>query len=751
VPSGLRPSMAVMAFLLGCGSALAQSGYQTEPVAAPAPDSAATDKAGEPAVPKPPADAALPPVETIISDTEFNAAIPALGADPDPELTKPLESIEAFERRLAGEQAGANPAQGQAAPAGVPALSDGTVSEQIGDAPVRDAELARPLLPLGEFKVEPVELGAAEAEKGNADVRYAVQINGLDAPDREAEADLAAEFRSLSALRAGHGKAENGAMLSARLTEDTKLIQQILAAAGWYGATVKPRIVRPAGDAPNEALTAVLDVTAGKRYTLSGIAIKAQSTVPPGLIEKNLALNIGEPIVAERVQGAEAQVAVALPQNGYAFAKVGDRDILLDADTGKGEYTLPVDVGPRGLFGGFATEGKLAFGVEHVGILARFKRGELYDSRKVDDLRQALVATGLFATVGVEPVRSGESAGDGTEYVTLKVEQQAGKPRTIGATLGYGSGEGARLEASWTHRNLFPPEGALIVHGIAGTKEQAAGVTFRRSNSGQRDRTLEIGAEALHSTFDAYSAYTGRLSARMSRDSTPLWQKRYTWAAGVQVLGTREQDFDVALGRRDYKTYFIAGLTGQFGVDFSNSLLDPTKGFRVTTLIEPEGSLRGSFTPYVRVRLDASAYYPVSDSFVMAGRLRFGTIQGASRIDLAPSRRFYAGGGGSVRGFAYQKLGPLDPSGDPLGGRSLTEGSAEVRYRFGDYGVVAFVDAGQAYASNIPKFSNLRYGVGLGGRFYTNFGPIRLDVATPLQRRANEGRLNIYVSIGQAF
>ena len=236
----------------------------------------------------------------------------------------------------------------------------------------------------------------------------------------------------------------------------------------------------------------------------------------------------------------------------------------------------------------------------------------------------------------------------------------------------------------------------------------------------------------------------------LRRDSTPIWQKKLTWALGAQVLASREQLYDFDLGARNYKTYFIGGVSGQLGLDFSDSLLNPTKGFRVTTLIEPEGSIKNGFTPYVRARVDASGYYPFG-GFVLAGRVRFGTIQGATLNDLAPSRRFYAGGGGSVRGFAYQKLGPLDPNGDPIGGRSLTEGSIEGRYRFGNYGVVAFLDAGQAYASTTPQFTDLRYGVGIGGRFYTNFGPLRLDVATPLARRKGEGLINVYVSIGQAF
>jgi translocation and assembly module TamA len=545
-------------------------------------------------------------------------------------------------------------------------------------------------------------------------------------------------------------------MVTARLTEDQVLLQRILSAEGWFGARVSTRIERGSGENQTEAeaaraITAVLDVRPGKRYMLGSIKVVAEPTVPDDLIAKNLVLTLGEPIVAERVQGAEAQVAVALPQNGYPFAEVGERDVLLDRDTGKGDYTLPVTVGPRAKFGEIATTGDLAFDAKHVGVLARFKRGELYDSRMVDDLRQAMVATGLFSSVAVEPQRTSQPAGDDTEFVTMMVTQDAGPPRTIAGTAGYGTGQGLRAEASWTHRNLFRPEGALIARGVVGTQEQGAGVTFRRSNAGLRDRTLELTAEALHSDYDAYSAYTGRLAARLYRDSTPIWQKKLTYAVGVELLASGEKDYDYAVGERRRRTFYIGALSGQIGIDHSDDLLNPTKGFRVTALIQPEGSLEGGFTPYVRARLDASGYYPVSDDVVIAGRVRFGTIQGAERNDIAPSRRFYAGGGGSVRGFGYQQLGPMDPNGDPIGGRSVNEAAAEVRYRFGNFGVVGFVDVGQAYASTMPRFGDLRMGAGIGGRFYTNFGPMRLDVATPINRRPGEARISVYVSIGQAF
>jgi translocation and assembly module TamA len=141
----------------------------------------------------------------------------------------------------------------------------------------------------------------------------------------------------------------------------------------------------------------------------------------------------------------------------------------------------------------------------------------------------------------------------------------------------------------------------------------------------------------------------------------------------------------------------------------------------------------------------------VADSIVVATRARLGTTLGINRAELAPSRRFYAGGGGSVRGFGYQQLGPKDPDGRPLGGLSLVEGAAEVRYRFGNYGVVGFVDAGQVYESQTPRLNDMRFGVGIGGRLYTNFGPLRADIAMPVGRRRGESRFAVYVSIGQAF
>ena len=800
MPASKRASILLVPIrrTLRIGSALAcvlgaQAAYgQATPAADPPETSDPALVAGQIDVPAPPASAPLPQVEEIVSDEEFNSTVPDFESGDDAKLAEELESIAEFERRFDAAQAD-DTAEDQTAadqnvqtargPVRLPELADGDAVEAIGDAPIRDAELLTPLSPLESFEVREVEFAEDASDAEIVTVAYGVQVNGLEAADAETDTNMADMFEDLSALDEGNGEAANVAMLAARLTEDSELMLRILKSEGYYDAAVTTRVDR--SEAENgQPLTAVLDVTPGARFTFSAINIEAGPTIPEALIADSFALQVGEPIVAVRVQGAEANVAVKLPQEGYPFAEIGQRDILLDAETQDGVYTLPIDTGPRARFGGFTTTGDTAFDAEHISVLARFERGELYDSRKVDDLRQALVATGLLSTVSVVPERTGEAAtladgtdagpDDGSEFVTIAVEQQAGPARTLAGSAGYGTGQGVRVEGSWTHRNLFPPEGALTGSAVLGSQEQGAGVTFRRSNAGRRDRTVELGINALRARYDAFNALTGRIGGRISYVSTPIWQKKFTYAFGGEILGSIEEDFDLATQMRVDRTYFIGALTGQVGFDTSDSQLNPTSGFRVTAFVQPEGSLQDGFNPYVRGIINGSAYLPFGDSIVLAGRVRAGTIAGASRVNIAPSRRFYAGGGGSVRGFGFQDIGPsvLEPNPDfdpaevdpenpddgpdeflirPIGGRSVVEGAVELRYRFGNFGVVGFLDAGEVSESSTPAFSDIRYGVGIGGRYYTNFGPLRVDIATPLGRREGESLINLYISIGQAF
>lgn len=623
---------------------------------------------------------------------------------------------------------------------------DGTINsgaDVLAPVAEQEPEFAEPLPPVASFDVTPPPAGATAAtDEKTVTLRYSTVVQGLDA------LGLDGRFRDLSALEKGGGKAANAAMIAARGREDEKLAVRLMESLGYYDATAISTV-----EQDGAKLRAIVTASPGARYTLGSVRVSAERhTVPADLIEHELPLAVGDPIEAERVQGAEANVSLKLPQQGYPFVTLGQRDVLLDPDTHKGDYTLPIDPGPRASFGGFVvTAEHPPFSADHVKVLARFKRGELYDSRKVDDLREALIATGLFGAVSVEPKKTGTAGPDDTEVVDVDVGGAGGKPRTIAATAGYSTGQGIRVEASWTHRNLFPPEGALILTGVAGTQEQGASATFRRSNAGRRDRTVQLSVAVDRNNYSAFDALTGTISGRISRDSTPIWQKRWTWYYGFEIVGTNEDQYNYHQGKRDRGTWLITAAPLFLGYDRSDNLLNPTRGHRLKLNVSPELSVRGPALPYARVMVEGTAYYPVTKSLVIAGRARAGSIVGIARNELPPSRRYYGGGGGSVRGFGYQELGPRSPDGKPVGGRGLTEFALEARYRFGDFGIVPFIDAGQVTEDVMPHVDHLRFGAGIGGRYYTNFGPIRVDVATPINRRPGEAKIALYISIGQAF
>jgi translocation and assembly module TamA len=697
----------------------------TAPPAVNAPDPSAQVTHTLPA--KPPVEAPVTPdapTKPIISDADFDAALPAVDESP-PALPAPV-------------------------PATLPLDVANALTPTAADLPAvaasDDAEMTAPLAPLDTVDVQPVQTATAPAE-ASPQIAYSTQVDGL-----KTIGELNT-FKSLSALYAGKGKAANAAMVRARANDDQALALRLMKSQGYYDGTVGAAITVPTdGPNPNQGqVQARLTAQPGKPYKLGLIQIDAQPTTPPNLIRDALPLKTGDIIVADQVIAAEANVSLVLPQKGYPFAKVESRDVALDPDTNIGDYTLKVDTGDRSRFGTITTTGdKPAFDANHIQVLSRFKSGDLYDSRNVDDLRQALIATGLFRTVAVEPVATGQKDNDGLEIVDLNVTQQAGPARTLAFDAGYSTGEGFTADATWTNRNLWPPEGALILNGKLGTQEQGVGATFRRSNDGRRDRTTSLSLSADHNVYASYQAYTFGFSGSVSRVSTPIWQKLWTWSYGSDLLVTRESTTDPTTGANVFSTYYLLNVPLKVEYDRTDDLLNPVKGFRLAASGGPQISLQDGGSN-LRVVLDGSYYYPLGARMVLASRIRLGSLLGAPLNDIAPSRRLYAGGGGSVRGFAYQGLGPLDVKGDPTGGRSLFESSFELRYRFGDYGIVPFIDMGQVYDKTVPDFSDVRIGVGVGARLYTNFGPIRIDISTPVDRRPTEPQVTLYVGIGQAF
>ena len=577
------------------------------------------------------------------------------------------------------------------------------------------------------------------------DRHYTVQVEGLAALGPSEE--LLKAFRQQSALEANRKKSANAAQLERRSRADAELLEELLRSQGYYDASVEPS-TSTSGDTIQVVLTAV----PGQQYSFASVNLPGLEAAGSDAekLRKTFAVNPGDPVNAQDVITAGLALKTALGEEGYAEAEIGDQDIEINHQTHLATLSLPVTPGPVAQFGTITVSGKPPFSARHVQTIARFKPGEMFKQSKLDDLRRALIATTLVSGADIQkvPVNGGRT-------IDLAVKLEPAPSHTIAGELGYGTGQGARIEANWTDRNFFNPEGALTLRGVIGTNEQLVGVNFRRSNFRRRDQALNLAASASHQKFDAYEARTVQLVGNIERQSNFIWQKKWTWTYGAELLATDERGVFDTSGEKDTRTFLIAALPFGLGYDGSDSLLDPTRGFRLSGRVSPELSAHGGSFTYARGQFDASAYHPVSDRVVVAGRVRLGTIIGAGVFDIAPSRRFYSGGGGSVRGYGYQQLGPKDMDGDPIGGRGLAEFGLEARIRLaqlgGNFGVVPFFDGGSLTTKALPDFRDWRFAAGLGVRYYSSFGPIRVDVGVPLNRQKGDGIVAVTVSLGQAF
>jgi len=628
-------------------------------------------------------------------------------------------------------------------------LPAGPALAQAGAPP----DIAAPLDPMPDIGVdwpdlaaEPVTGPAAEpVADADAERRYAWRLDGVDAV---ASALFRQRFAELSSLRMHEGEPANAAQLDRRAREDADLILTLLRGQGYYDARVGTAI--EAGAKPVVVLTAV----PGPLYRLSGVTLAGVEAAggKRDALTRAFALGVGDAADADAVVAGEAALKVAAGREGFPFARVGEAEVVVDRAARSATVTVAVDPGSARRFGSIVgLPGNRVFGPDHVADIARFRRGDPYDAAQIDDLRRALVQTSLVSSVQITPIAGADPA-----LVDIGVRMEPAPPRTVAGELGYGTGEGARAELSWTHRNLFPPEGALTVRGVLGTREQLGSVVFRRSNVGGRDRVLTAQTAVSHTERDAYEADTFLLSGTIERQSTIFFQKTWTWSLGAELVASDERDVELATGLPRRRTFFIAATPVSLGYDRSDDLLNPSRGMRLSGRASPELSLQGRAFGYTRTQVDASGYLPLPGRVVLAARARVGAIVGAPREQIAPSRRFYAGGGASVRGYGYQSIGPRDPDNHPVGGRSLSELSVEARIRVpgllgGAFGIVPFLDAGNIYTSSVPRLSGLRYGTGLGVRYYSSFGPIRVDVGTPINPQRGDSRVAVYVSLGQAF
>lgn len=572
---------------------------------------------------------------------------------------------------------------------------------------------------------------ASPAESG---LDYLPRIQGVDGDLRQKLTD------SLSLMRLRDRKPSSLAALRARLDADLEVVEKILKSESYYGFRVDHQI-----DATQQPVLAEITIDPGPAYKLAKFEIAyldhaPGTTLPPEL--DKIGITLGDPAHAAAIVDAQSHLIGLLGEQGYPYAVVENRKVLVHHDSQTVTVALDLRTGPKTTLGPVTIKGNERTGTDYILRLADLKTGETFSLSKLDDARRRLFGTGLFDTVAITWPQS--YPGQPQLPVTIDVKER--DRRTIALGAFYSTTEGVGVEASWTNRNIFGQGERLELGARVAERQLATYADFLMPNFGRTDQNLTARADAKRLQTDAYDQTGISSTVGLQRQLNSLW--RGSLAAAVEASRIRE------VGESE-EEYVIFGFPGQLAYDGADDLFDPSKGFRLTLDLSPNQVTGDSDDRFLLAAIGGTAYQEVwpDKRVILAARARVASLMGADIESIPASRRLYSGGGGSIRGYAYQSVGPLDDNNKPTGGRSLVEMSVEARIRITDtIGIVPFIDAGTASDSITPTTEAMQWAAGLGLRYYTAIGPLRFDIARPLNRRENvDDQFAIYVSLGQAF
>jgi translocation and assembly module TamA len=487
-------------------------------------------------------------------------------------------------------------------------------------------------------------------------------------------------------------------------------------------------------------------VEPGPKFTLGTVTLEGDAA---GVEREGLGLETGGNAGSLIIIRAGERLVNDLKNQGRPLAKLTKREAVADHKLNRVDVTFAASSGPIAPVGDVEVTGSELVDSEFIRRYSRINGGDPYSPDKLRKASERLRTLGVFSSVSIREANG--LAADGS--LPLKIEVSEGKHRYLGVGAQFSTTDGAGVQGYWGHRNLFGKAESLRVEAsvnrIGETKEldqidYAAGIIFSKPGIFNPSTTLNASLKAKTENPDNYTAKSVTGYVGFDYELTDTDKAK----AGVEVEYARTED---AFGKNDYLT---TSLPIAFERDMRDNKLDPTEGYTASISAKPSyEAYNGTF--FSSAEGAATGYYGFGDEdrVVMAGKLAAGTLVGASDLqDIPVTRRFFAGGGGSVRGYSYQEISPYNLEGKATGGRSYATASVEARVKVTDtIGLVPFVDAGFVGSKMTPDFSDMRAGAGIGLRYATPFGPLRLDVAVPLKAYEGGSKYGIYAGIGQSF
>lgn len=580
----------------------------------------------------------------------------------------------------------------------------------------------------------------AVADNDMRELRYTFTVRGLDNHSIEKRFNA-----SSSLITFKETPLYSRQILNKRISDDYDLLIQLLEGKGFYDGEIKVSLVEK-----GHLTEVVFDILSGQRYRLKTVTIDLGGAkedlleVYPFLFE-GLPIQVGRFVSAERVHETFDLLLKNFGNCGYPYAKIKGHEVELLKDLKRIILIIDVDPGPKVRFGDIIVTNHVSVPESFVINRTPWEKGEIFDNRKLERYREKLSRTRLFESVVVEYPQQPNVG----EYVPLTVNVSERKFRTLSAGLNYSLNEGLGGTLAWTHRNLTENADrtrAAISYGQVKSKFE---LDYDRPDFIWPKTALSPSFAITHEHTDSYVSQSVGTAVVLRNEFADNSEYFY----GVSL------DYDRAKQEGETKHGKLFGVPLGLKYDQRDDLFDPTKGYIINATISPRIGRIGDANFMTKTIVSGSFYKEVQSHLIVASWMRAGSIAGINLSDVVANQRFYSGGGGSVRGYGYQMLGPLDKDYDPTGGKSLVEGGIELRARIlEDWGAALFIEGGYVDHNTLPTFKNeMLFGLGAGVRYFTDFGPIRADIAIPLKRRKKDGggyvdhAMQFYISIGQGF
>lgn len=557
---------------------------------------------------------------------------------------------------------------------------------------------------------------------------YDVRIDGITSDE------LYETAKAISVAYQGREEAPRRSVLYQRMQRDIQGLTDLLYSHGYYDASVDGRLT-------GEGIR--FTIVMGERFTYAEPQLTFEGSRPEKFKFKfeYHGVTKGAPATAKPVNQARAALEDTMAAMGFYGAAYPCLEQLADHRTKQLVIKWCVKPGPVHHVRDVTVKGSEDVKTDYVLVVADVRDGAVLTPELQTLTARRLAQSGLFKTISVEPRVIDPATGDTVIDITL----DDGHHRTVSLGARYSTSEGAGVTAGWTHRNFFGRGERLSIDATLMQLLQGLTLDFAKPAFMTRTRTLTFKTGFEREDTDAFKTERFEIGSGVEQ----VFNEDTTLSLGL-TFETQKEEREMNDPRLTLLT-----LTGGVIYDGRDHVLDPTSGVRLALTVAPSWGIIHSGGQFTRIRGSASAYqkFHLLTDHVLAGRINLGTLLGADRVNIPSDRLFYAGGGGSIRGFEYQSVGPEDAQGDPAGGRSVVETSVELRSQVTeDIGIVGFVDGGGVNPTLSPfPPDEFRFGAGLGARYKTPAGPIRFDIATPLDRRDDEAWVQIYISIGQAF